>query len=62
MSENKTVTGSIVGGAIGTIIVWYGPQAGWFVIDSPEIGGAIAAAIGSIVAYLARYLPKPKGE
>ena len=59
MSENKTVTASVAGGAIGTILVWIGPQLGWFTVDTPEVGAAIAAAVGSIVAFGARYLPTP---
>jgi hypothetical protein len=61
MNQNSKATGGAgIGGAIGTIIVWYGPQAGWFTMSSPEEGAMIATALGVIVAFAVRWLPEPK--
>lgn len=55
--NNKSATGAGVGGALGALVVWFGPQMGAFTVSTPEEGAMVAAAFGAVFSFLARYLP-----
>ena len=55
--NNKSVTGAGVGGALGYLVVWIGPQFGLFTVSTPEEGAMVATAFGMLFSWGARYLP-----
>lgn len=57
---NIATGGAGTGGALGFLIVQFGPQFGWFEAFSGSEGAAVAAAMGVVFAFVARYLPEPK--
>ncbi|MDH3911896.1 MAG: hypothetical protein OEU09_11420 [Rhodospirillales bacterium] len=61
----STATGSGVGGALGFLLVWLGPQWNLFETPGPEIAAALTAAFGvvftGIGGLVGRYLPAPRG-
>lgn len=60
-----TAGGAGVGGALGFLLVWLGPQWGMFAPPTAEMASALTAAFGLVFTglggLLGRYLPAPRG-
>ena len=55
--SNKTTASGAVGGAIGVLTVMFMPTETY--VFTPETAAHATAAVGTIFAYLIRYLPAP---
>ena len=56
--NNKATAGAGIGGALGALLVWFGPQQDWFTLATPDEGAMVGAAFGMVFTYLSRFLPE----
>lgn len=59
-TNNKTTAAGGAGGALGVLLVFFLPEVSDITFTG-EGGAIVAAASGTVFAWLGRYLPKPGG-
>lgn len=60
-TPNRTFAGGGVGGALGVIVVMMLPKFTTIIL-SPEEASMLTAASGIVLAWLIRYLPRPRAS